>query len=107
MLTMFRVAVAILLLHGAASQCFSKDDDLSQQTSNDMSGITDFGLTLFKELFPYKEDRNFFFSPYSIWSSLTLSYFGSKGETELQLQRALGVSDKIETLKKWRSLEFL
>lgn len=110
-------SVACLCLLGAVllplcsslrnSQCFYEEDDQTKPISNDLSGITDFGLTLFKELFPYKEDRNFFFSPYSIWSALTLTYFGSKGETEHQLQGALGVTNKIETLKQWRSLEFM
>lgn len=101
------VLLASCVMHFAASQCFSDNDDTSKPKSTDLSGITDFGLTLFKELFPYKESKNFFFSPYSIWSALTLSYFGSKGNTELQLRKALGVTDKVDTLKQWRALEFM
>lgn len=88
-------------------KCFYTDADLSGPASSDLSGITDFSLTLFKETFPYKETRNFFFSPYSIWSALSLAYFGAQGDTEQQLRKALGVKDKVDTLKKWRQLNFL
>ncbi|KAF2363965.1 Serpin domain [Trinorchestia longiramus] len=89
------------------SKCFYDGADLSGPASTDLSGITDFSLSLFKQLFPYTEAQNFFFSPYSIWSALSLAYFGSRGETEKQLRDALGAKDKVDTLRKWRELEFL
>ncbi|ROT78004.1 serine proteinase inhibitor [Penaeus vannamei] len=51
-----------------------------------------------------RSPRNFFFSPYSIWTAFT-SYFGAGGETAAQLQRALRVDDKVATLRLWRALE--
>ncbi|KAA0202114.1 hypothetical protein HAZT_HAZT001947 [Hyalella azteca] len=87
--------------------CFYDNASMSDTVSTDLSGIADFSLSLFKVLFPYNEAENFFFSPYSIWSALALAYFGSQGSTEKQLRQALGVKDKVDTLRKWRELEFL
>jgi len=89
-----------------AASCFPPPATTTA-TTTDLSSTTDFGLSLFKTLFPYQENRNLFFSPYSIWSALTLAYFGSRGETEAQLRQALGVGSKQETLAKWRALENL
>lgn len=78
------------------------------QSSANLSYITNFGLDLFRELYPYNStQKNFFFSPYSVWSALSLAYFGSKGKTEEELAKALGVTDKVTALKSWRALEFL
>ncbi|KAK8741756.1 hypothetical protein OTU49_002378 [Cherax quadricarinatus] len=89
-------------------QCLSENDNLDIPASNDLSSITDFGLELFKGLFPYNAtSKNFFFSPYSVWNALTLAYFGSGGNTQSQLEEVLRVTDKVSTLKNWRALEFL
>lgn len=104
------LATAVAVLSVAAfvrPQCFSEKDDLSIPASNDLSGITDFGLDLFKTIFPYNSTSNFFFSPYSIWNALILAYFGSGGNTQAELEHVLRVSDKVQTLKNWRTLEFL
>lgn len=94
-----------------ASQCIPGENatDLEvPENSSDLSYITDFGLDLFKELFPYNTtEENFFFSPYSVWSALSLAYFGSAGETEEQIANALRVQDKVAALKSWRTVEFL
>ncbi|XP_045109915.1 serine protease inhibitor 88Ea-like [Portunus trituberculatus] len=77
-------------------------------SSSNLSYITDFGLDLFRELFPYNAtDRNFFFSPYSVWSALSLAYFGSAGETEDQIAMVLREEDKVSALKSWKTVEFL
>ncbi|KAG7161244.1 Serine protease inhibitor 88Ea-like 1, partial [Homarus americanus] len=100
--------VVVAALTRVSGQCLSDNDELNVPASNDLSSITDFGLELFKELFPYNSTtRNFFFSPYSVWNALTLAYFGSGGETQTQLETALRVTDKVSTLRNWRALEFL
>jgi len=93
----------------ASGQCFTETNETqtSGPASTDLSGIADFSISLFKTLFPYREDRNMFFSPYSIWSALALAYFGARGDTEAQLRRTLRVGGKIETLKNWRALEYM
>ncbi|XP_050709978.1 leukocyte elastase inhibitor B-like isoform X2 [Eriocheir sinensis] len=95
----------------SADDCIpgASEHDLNvPESSANLSSITDFGLDLFRELYPYNTtERNFFFSPYSVWSALSLAYFGSKGQTEEELAAALGVTDKVTALKSWRALEFL
>ncbi|XP_037790831.1 serine protease inhibitor 88Ea-like [Penaeus monodon] len=107
MMKWLSAAVALLAVTSVRPQCFSEEDDLSIPPSNDLSGIADFGLELFKEIFPYNTSSNFFFSPYSVWNALTLAYFGSSGNTQAELERVLRVEDKVTTLKNWRTLEFL
>ncbi|KAG0729486.1 Serine protease inhibitor 88Ea [Chionoecetes opilio] len=78
------------------------------EDSTDLSHITDFGLDLFKQLFPYNAThKNFFFSPYSVWSALSLAYFGAGGNTADQIADVLRVTDKVAALKSWRTVEFL
>ncbi|KAL7630013.1 UNVERIFIED_CONTAM: hypothetical protein RMT77_019865 [Armadillidium vulgare] len=89
-------------------QCLSENDEkLDEQVSNDLSGITDFGLDLFREIFPYNVSRNFFFSPYSIWNALALAYFGSEDHTLLQLQKVLHLTDKVTAMKQWKQLQYM
>ncbi|XP_069989968.1 leukocyte elastase inhibitor [Penaeus vannamei] len=98
-------AMAAAVLGLVRSQCFSARDDFSVKVNTDLSGITDFGFELYKQLAPPESPENFFFSPYSIWTAFTLAYFGAGGETAAQLQRALRVDDKVATLRLWRALE--
>ncbi|XP_037790931.1 LOW QUALITY PROTEIN: leukocyte elastase inhibitor-like [Penaeus monodon] len=98
-------AVLAAALGLARPQCFSARDDFSVRVNNDISGITDFGFELYRQLAPPQSPENFFFSPYSIWMAFTLVYFGTGGETAAQLQRALRVDDQVATLKLWRELE--
>jgi len=100
--------VVLSLLAVAHPQCLTDNDSLDIPPSNDLSPITDFGLQLFKEVFPYNStSSNFFFSPYSVWNALTLAYFGSGGQTEAELEEVLRLEGKVATLKMWRTLEFL
>ncbi|XP_037790930.1 leukocyte elastase inhibitor-like [Penaeus monodon] len=98
-------AVLAAALGLARPQCFSARDDFSVRVNNDISGITDFGFELYRQLAPPQSPENFFFSPYSIWTAFTLVYFGTGGETAAQLQRALRVGDQATTLGLWRELE--
>ncbi|XP_037790929.1 leukocyte elastase inhibitor A-like [Penaeus monodon] len=99
------MAVTAAVLGLVRPQCFSEQDDFSVKVNTDLSGITDFGFELYRQLAPPQSPENFFFSPYSIWTAFTLAYFGSGGETAAQLQRALRVDDQVATLKLWRALE--
>nr|WGL47439.1 serpin [Macrobrachium nipponense] len=94
------------------AQCLTPDDSIqdtsvSADVSTNLSNVADFSLSLFKQLSPLSPSKNFFFSPYSIWTALTLAYFGSAGNTQRQLEAALNVSDKLSALRLWRSLEDL
>lgn len=103
-LTMAMVVIAPPALY-VQSQCFTDDDRFNIVLDTDLSGITDFGLDLLRELVPDGSQENVFFSPYSIWSALALAFFGSSGNTEVELQSALRVSSKIGTLRLWKALE--
>lgn len=96
---------------GSTEECIpgASEDNLSiPHSSANLSHITNFGLDLFRELYPFNTtQKNFFFSPYSVWSSLSLAYFASMGKTEEELAHALGLVDKVTALKSWRALEFL
>ena len=99
------VSQVLALLH---AQCISENDHFSVDNgSTNISGITGFGLELFKEVFPYNTSTNFFFSPYSIWSALTLAYFGSSGNTEAELSKVLYHEDKVSAIALWRTIDFM
>lgn len=100
--------VMCAFIGGTSAQCLTENDSLDIPSSKDLSPITDFGLDLFKDIFPYNSSNsNFFFSPYSIWNALTLAYFGSGGSTQAELEEVLRLEGKVATLKLWRTLEFL
>jgi len=105
--TMLRVLLLLALAAVVQPQCLSEDDTKFPPPSSDLTGITEFGLDLFKELYDHTTPSNFFFSPYSVWNALILAYLGSRGDTEAQLSKALYVPDKVSTLNNWRKLEFL
>ena len=56
----------------------------------------DFALALFERL--RSGDRNLFFCPFSIRIALAMSYAGAKGETAVQMRRALRFGSSDETL---------
>ena len=53
-----------------------------------VAGNTSFAFDLYQTLAPAED--NLFFSPYSISIALAMTYSGARGETELQMARALG-----------------
>lgn len=106
-LTILSVAL-VVFAPTARGQCLTENDDNNtDEVSTDLKGITDFGLNLFREVFPYNVSRNFFFSPYSVWNALSLAYFGAEGDTLLQLQKVLGHADKVSAMKKWKHLQYM
>ena len=101
------IGALLVIANTINGQCLTDNDNDPKLTgSTDLSGITGFGLELFREIFPYNQSKNFFFSPYSIWNALSLAYFGSRGQTELELQKVLRVTDKISALRSWRKLQY-
>ncbi|XP_042857087.1 leukocyte elastase inhibitor B-like [Penaeus japonicus] len=102
------VGVVVATLLGLVQpQCLTSRDDFSVKVNTDLSAVTDFGFDLYRRLDSPSSTRNFFFSPFSIWSAFILPYLGSAGETEAQLQRALQVDGKVVTFKIWRALQAL
>jgi serpin B len=60
------------------------------------AGNTEFALDLYEQL--RGEDKNLFFSPYSISVALTMAYAGARGQTERQMADALHYTLPQDTL---------
>lgn len=69
-------------------------------------GVEDFGLSIFKQL-ANEKPGSIFVSPYSLWSVLSLAYFGSEGRTRSQLEQTLNLKSKSGTFTNWNALKFL
>jgi serpin B len=74
----------IFLLLAAATPLFA--DDLSQLSQDH----TQFAFSLYPTV--DSEDKNLVFSPYSISTCLSMVYLGARGDTEMQMQKALCLS---------------
>ncbi|XP_071519922.1 uncharacterized protein [Panulirus ornatus] len=92
------VAVALATVGSIHPDCFTEYDK-GGQINTDLTGITDFGFDLYRQLSPANSSSNIFFSPYSIWTALSLAYLGSNGDTKRQLETALRVTDKPSTYR--------
>ncbi|XP_015915292.2 leukocyte elastase inhibitor [Parasteatoda tepidariorum] len=92
---------SILALIGA--QCITSNDIIVNETSigitvrNLIEGSTRFSMdllrTLNEEQRHNKDANGVFFSPYSIWSALLITYMGARGATEQEMKNVLGLSD--------------
>ncbi|XP_064083419.1 leukocyte elastase inhibitor-like [Macrobrachium nipponense] len=100
--------ILLLGIGGAHLQCFTPDANIPPLDKNaDLSGATDFGFNLYKQLTLEKPSENFFFSPYSIWAALVMVYFGAAGDTQSQLAAGLGLKDKPSAHRLSKGLEIL
>nr|XP_045596858.1 serpin B6-like [Procambarus clarkii] len=97
------IATVTLAMLGTVAPQYFVEKDTSSVTVN-LSSIYDFSFDLYRQLSPKGRAENILFSPYSIWAALAMAYFGSEGDTKIQLKAALRVTDKISTLKLWRKL---
>nr|XP_027210292.1 serine protease inhibitor 77Ba-like [Penaeus vannamei] len=100
-------AVAAALVGVVQTKGFTDNDDFRVKFNTNLSAVTDFGFDLYRRLDSPGSPKNFFFSPFSIWSAFIIAYLGSAGETEAQLKRALRVGSKVEAFKIWRALDAL
>ena len=71
----------------------STKSDLSILAQNN----NDFAFKLFKKLYS-DEDKNIFFSPYSISEALAMVYAGAKNETKMQIASVFNFDTKNDTL---------
>ncbi|XP_047489953.1 leukocyte elastase inhibitor A-like [Penaeus chinensis] len=100
------LATALSLSFGLVSpQCISEDDSIIPPPRSYLGHIAPFSLGLLKEVLP--ASGNFFFSPYSIWTALTLAYFGSNGSTKTQLERVLQLGNREGALALYKSVDQL
>lgn len=77
--------------------------DVSQQQQDALvAGNTAFALDLYKEI--AGEDKNLFYSPFSISTALTMTYAGARGETAAQMADTLHLSadqDQVHPAFNW------
>ncbi|XP_066945269.1 uncharacterized protein [Macrobrachium rosenbergii] len=107
-MTWLKSAILLLGIGGAHLQCFTPDANIPPLDKNaDLSGVADFGFTLYKQLTLEKPSENFFFSPYSIWAALVMVYFGAAGNTQAQLGEGLRLRDKPSAHRLSKGLEIL
>ncbi|KAK8741743.1 hypothetical protein OTU49_002371 [Cherax quadricarinatus] len=102
--------VVVAAVGSTVPRCFNDGNNVtsSGNLTTDLTGINDFSFDLYRELSRKSNaTTNFFFSPYSIWTALTLTYFGSAGRTRTQLEATLRVTDKTSTLRLWRALDIM
>ncbi|XP_066945266.1 uncharacterized protein [Macrobrachium rosenbergii] len=106
-LTLAAAALATLTHHVTLvqSQCFTNNDRFNVVLQTNLSNIADFGLDLLREFSAFSPEGNVIFSPYSIWSALSLAYFGSAGKTESQLRAVLRAESKIGALRMHKALD--
>jgi len=64
----------------------------AQNTNEIASGNNQFAINLFKELKNENQNKNIFFSPFSISTALAMTYAGARNETEKQMSKTLNFS---------------
>jgi len=90
----FLLAVLIIVAAVAYGVLLSvNESSIENQSLVDVNeiakGNSDFALQLYSKLAAEKENENFFFSPYSISTALSMTYAGAKGNTEKQMADVL------------------
>ncbi|KAF0289019.1 Serine protease inhibitor 88Ea [Amphibalanus amphitrite] len=103
--------VLLAAVAGGQAQCMTRDDTAINVTNNQVVYISsshDFAVRLFQKLHPECQGRNLFFSPYSIWSALTLAFFGAEGDTHSEMAQAMGLTglNKVDVMRAFRFILF-
>ena len=87
------------LLSPAYSQCLAANDNPAMLRREAMQQLTDarfdFALEALKKIAELDSSENVFFSPHSLYEALELAFFGSRGNTEKGLRKALHVPDDL------------
>jgi serpin B len=96
MLTILVTLVATLP-NLSTQQCFSPDDSKLQSSPSTrqelFAGEQAFSLAMLREAVAVNPTGNIFFSPYSVYNALLLSYFGAANDTEKSLKKALRIPE--------------
>lgn len=97
-----QLLLLVILGVSVKGQCFYKDDsskklDPAARTSL-YRGQLEFTLNLFNAINKVVPDDNVFFSPFSIYQSLLLTYFSSGGKTEQSLKESLRIEEKLVSI---------
>lgn len=105
------VALLLAAIPGCYMQCLTADDsgaDATLARAAYVRGSHEFSIDLFRALYWGGEtaERNLFFSPHSLWSALSLAYFGAEGETRTAMEEAMGLANltKAEVMAAFRAV---
>lgn len=96
MMLMLLVTLVATLPNLSTQQCFSPDDKLQSSPSTKQelfAGEQAFSLAMLREAVAVNPTGNIFFSPYSVYNALLLSYFGAANDTEKSLKEALRIPE--------------
>jgi serpin B len=97
MLLLLLVALVATLPNLSMQQCFSPDDNKLQSSPSTrqelFAGEQAFSLAMLREAVAVNPTGNIFFSPYSVYNALLLSYFGAANHTEKSLKAALRIPE--------------
>ncbi|KZC05196.1 Antithrombin-III [Dufourea novaeangliae] len=89
------VLPVLLLLGGCSAQCLTGNDNPPMVNPTTKKALADgryaFALDTLKKTALIESRENIFYSPHSLHQALTLAYFGSRGNTEQSLKRALHI----------------
>ncbi|XP_045109495.1 intracellular coagulation inhibitor 3-like isoform X2 [Portunus trituberculatus] len=73
---------------------------------NFIPNVQRFTYNMFDKISSHEGERSVMLSPYSVWSVLSLAYFGALGNTQRELESVLGFVNKTHTLSNWNALRF-
>jgi serpin B len=109
MMLPFLLTLVATLPNLSIQQCFSPDDNKLQSSPSTrqelFAGEQAFSLAMLREAVAVNPKDNIFFSPYSIYNALLLSYFGAANHTEKSLKAALRIPEtqsKINTMQAYQ-----
>ncbi|XP_037038155.1 serine protease inhibitor 88Ea-like [Bradysia coprophila] len=109
------IAIFLLsLITLSLSQCLTDNDSIQPFNKDARSklylGEQTFTLNMLKALQSTSPSENIFFSPYSTFHALLLTYFGAKGTTETELKNVLNLNwtnSKFDVMQAYRLEESL
>lgn len=89
-------------------ECFPGEGELVSQSPDGtlLPTVEAFSYSLFQTMSRLQNGSSVILSPYSIWSVLTLAYFGAMGGTQREIENALGFVNKTQAFSLASSLKF-
>ncbi|XP_042880889.1 alpha-1-antiproteinase F-like [Penaeus japonicus] len=87
------------------SQCIAENDYYPPPTCPDIGRYISFCMKLFGEVLP--SYGSFVFSPYAVWRNIMLAYFGAKGLTLTEIEKALATHNKTDALALFKATSIM
>lgn len=87
-------------------QCFTQNNSITITADKLYNGQRKFSLVLLDALQKARPNESLFFSPYSTYRALLLTYFGANGKTEQSLRKLLQLEYSQRKVDIWYAYEF-